>query len=112
MKTWWMLAVRGGLGILLGLVILLAPRVRLGEVVVGLRRPRLDGGDRRSSWGSARRRSIGRAHVDDIGLVSVERTGGGVLRLRLSGRWTLATRRPATADVLAHALQPSDTQVA
>jgi len=34
MKTWWMLAVRGGLGILLGLVILLAPRVRLGEVVV------------------------------------------------------------------------------
>jgi len=34
MQTWWMLAVRGGLGILLGLVVLLSPRVDLGELVV------------------------------------------------------------------------------
>jgi uncharacterized membrane protein HdeD (DUF308 family) len=33
MQTWWMLAVRGGLGILLGLVVLLSPRVELGELV-------------------------------------------------------------------------------
>jgi len=34
MKTWWMLAVRGGLGILLGLIVLLTPGVALGELVV------------------------------------------------------------------------------
>lgn len=34
MQTWWMLAVRGGLGILLGLVVLLSPRVGVGELVV------------------------------------------------------------------------------
>jgi uncharacterized membrane protein HdeD (DUF308 family) len=34
MQTWWMLAARGGLGILLGLVVLLSPRVALGELVV------------------------------------------------------------------------------
>lgn len=34
MQTWWMLAVRGGLGILLGLVALLSPRVGVGELVV------------------------------------------------------------------------------
>ena len=34
MQTWWMLAVRGGLGILLGLVVLLSPGVELGELVV------------------------------------------------------------------------------
>jgi hypothetical protein len=34
MKTWWMLAVRGGLGILLGLSVLLTPGVGLGELVV------------------------------------------------------------------------------
>ena len=33
MHTWWMLAVRGGLGILLGVVVLLSPHVALGEVV-------------------------------------------------------------------------------
>ena len=33
MHTWWMLAVRGGLGILLGAVVLLSPHVALGEVV-------------------------------------------------------------------------------
>ncbi len=32
-KNWWMGAVRGGLGILLGLTLLLLPRVGLGEVV-------------------------------------------------------------------------------
>ena len=34
MQTWWMLAARGGLGILLGLVVLLSPRVGVGELVV------------------------------------------------------------------------------
>lgn len=32
-KNWWIAAVRGGLGILLGLMLLLLPRVGLGEVV-------------------------------------------------------------------------------
>ena len=34
MQTWWMLMARGGLGILLGLVVLLSPRVGVGELVV------------------------------------------------------------------------------
>lgn len=34
MQTWWMLAARGGLGILLGLVVLLSPRMGVGELVV------------------------------------------------------------------------------
>jgi uncharacterized membrane protein HdeD (DUF308 family) len=34
MQTWWMLAARGGQGILLGLVVLLSPRVGVGELVV------------------------------------------------------------------------------
>jgi len=34
MQTWWMLTARGGLGILLGLVVLLSPRVGVGELVV------------------------------------------------------------------------------
>ena len=34
MQTWWMLVARGGLGILLGLVVLLSPRVGIGELVV------------------------------------------------------------------------------
>ena len=34
MQTWWMLEARGGLGILLGLVVLLSPRVGIGELVV------------------------------------------------------------------------------
>ena len=33
MQTWWMVAVRGGLGILMGLAVLLWPSVRLGELV-------------------------------------------------------------------------------
>ena len=33
MQTWWMVAVRGGLGILMGLAVLLWPGVRLGELV-------------------------------------------------------------------------------
>jgi len=34
MDTWWIPSVRGGLGILLGLVVLLTPEVGLGELVV------------------------------------------------------------------------------
>jgi len=34
MQTWWMLAVRGGLSILLSLVVLLSPRLGVGELVV------------------------------------------------------------------------------
>ena len=33
MQTWWMVAVRGGLGILMGLAVLLWPGVGLGELV-------------------------------------------------------------------------------
>jgi uncharacterized membrane protein HdeD (DUF308 family) len=32
-QSWWMMAIRGGFGILLGLAVLLWPGVRLGEVV-------------------------------------------------------------------------------
>jgi len=32
-QTWWIVAVRGGLGILMGLAVLLWPSVRLGELV-------------------------------------------------------------------------------
>jgi phospholipid/cholesterol/gamma-HCH transport system permease protein len=45
-------------------------------------------------------------------LVSVDHIDGDALRLRLSGRWTLGTRPPAAADVLAHALEASDRRVA
>lgn len=33
-RNWWMVAIRGGLAVLLGLAILLLPRVGLGELVV------------------------------------------------------------------------------
>ncbi len=47
-----------------------------------------------------------RAHV------TVDRANGGVLRLRLSGRWTLDTRPSTAADVFEHAMTTGDTRVA
>ena len=47
-----------------------------------------------------------RAHV------TVDRANGGVLRLRLSGRWTLDTRPSTAADVFEHATTTGDTRVA
>jgi len=54
---------------------------------------------------------------DEVGdragaLVSVDHIDGDALRLRLSGRWTLGTRPPVAADVLAQAWEPSDRRVA
>jgi len=54
---------------------------------------------------------------DEVGdragaLVSVDHIDGDALRLRLSGRWTLGTRPPVAANVLAQAWEPSDRRVA
>ena len=47
-----------------------------------------------------------RAHV------TVDRADDGLLRLRLSGRWTLDARPSIVADVFEHALTTADTRVA
>jgi phospholipid/cholesterol/gamma-HCH transport system permease protein len=44
--------------------------------------------------------------------VTIDHPDGGVLRLRLSGRWTLDARPPAAADVLAQTMAASDTRLA
>jgi phospholipid/cholesterol/gamma-HCH transport system permease protein len=43
--------------------------------------------------------------------VTVDRADGGVVRLRLSGRWTLDTRPVTAADVFEYAMTTGDTRV-
>ena len=56
------------------------------------------------SWGAVDDATAGVRHV------TIDHTDDGVLRLRLSGRWTLGVPAPAAAELFEHA-RASDTRV-